>query len=232
MRSPRSASTRWSSLRLRVTTWASSSHRIDEMSGRAFPGETGQRLLRYAEGTSLSSTLAISLRRAAATAAATAASCGVQTLHTLFKAAPSAPHPALCSTPGAKRRTGRAASRPVPARRTPGQSRAGTDANATDQDGEGRALAGRQVSEMAGCGIPPTSPKGYHTAARGQSCTRYVRVWVEGCPRAAARSGCACRRDTARAPACAGRMYRSADRARDQRRHHVMYELGSLSFSC
>ena len=32
-------------------------------------------------------------------------------------------------------------------------------------------------------------PKGYPTSTRGQSCTSYRHVCVEGCPRAAARSG-------------------------------------------
>jgi hypothetical protein len=42
-----------------------------------------------------------------------------------------------------------------------------------------------------GCGIPSTSPKGYHTAARGQSKTTYAPVSVERCPRAAVWSGSA-----------------------------------------
>lgn len=53
------------------------------------------------------------------------------------------------------------------------------------------ALAARQVSEMAGVWHSPTSPRGYHTTARGQSCTRHSAVCVEGCPRAVARSGVA-----------------------------------------
>ncbi len=50
---------------------------------------------------------------------------------------------------------------------------------------------GGQVSGMAGCGIPSTSPRGYHTTSRGQSCTTSAGGCVEGCPRAAARSGVA-----------------------------------------
>jgi hypothetical protein len=44
---------------------------------------------------------------------------------------------------------------------------------------------------MAGVRHPIDLPEGYHTTARGQSCTRSGRGRVEGCPRAAARSGCA-----------------------------------------
>ncbi len=50
---------------------------------------------------------------------------------------------------------------------------------------------GRQISGMAGARNPVDLPKGYHTPARGQSCTRSAAGSVEGCPRAGARSGCA-----------------------------------------
>ena len=36
---------------------------------------------------------------------------------------------------------------------------------------------------------PVDLPEGYHTTARGPSCTRYGDRCVEDCPRAAARSG-------------------------------------------
>jgi len=52
------------------------------------------------------------------------------------------------------------------------------------------ALAGRQTSGMAGVRHPVGLPAGYHTTARGQSCTTSAGGCVEGCPRAAARSGC------------------------------------------
>ena len=38
---------------------------------------------------------------------------------------------------------------------------------------------------------PDDLPEGYHTPARGQSCTRLAAGCVEGCPRTGARSGCA-----------------------------------------
>ena len=38
---------------------------------------------------------------------------------------------------------------------------------------------------------PDDLPEGYHTPARGQSCTKSTAGCVEGCPRAVARSGCA-----------------------------------------
>jgi len=54
------------------------------------------------------------------------------------------------------------------------------------------ALAGRAgLRDGRGCGIPSTSPRGYHTTARGQSCTTSAGGCVKGCPRAVARSGVA-----------------------------------------
>ena len=50
---------------------------------------------------------------------------------------------------------------------------------------------GRQISGMAGARNPVDLPKGYHTPARGQSCTRSGRRFRRGLPRAGARSGCA-----------------------------------------
>jgi hypothetical protein len=40
----------------------------------------------------------------------------------------------------------------------------------------------------AGCGLPPTSPRDYHTTARGQSPTTRADS-IDGCPRTTARSG-------------------------------------------
>jgi len=44
---------------------------------------------------------------------------------------------------------------------------------------------------MAGVWHPVDLPEGYRTASRGQSCMTLAGGCVEGCPRAAARSGVA-----------------------------------------
>ena len=83
-----------------------------------------------------------------------------------------------------------------PARQRPARSSVrtsgyrGSDARPLRPPAHRRAPSpGGQVSGMVGCGIPSTSPRGYHTSARGQSFTTSAAGCVEGCPRAAARSG-------------------------------------------
>jgi len=57
-------------------------------------------------------------------------------------------------------------------------------------DTEERPRRAGRAPGWPGCGIPSTSPRGYHTPTRGQSYARSAGGCAEGCPRAGARSDC------------------------------------------
>ncbi|MCA1705410.1 MAG: hypothetical protein LC808_19995, partial [Actinobacteria bacterium] len=62
------------------------------------------------------------------------------------------------------------------------QQQHGTNHNMPSPGGQASEMAGHELccgkAGLGGCGIPSTSPKGYHTAARGQSQMTHPPVLV------------------------------------------------------